>query len=245
MPHHCPTILHLDQGPTLVPLCHPWHPKLFPCLFLSGKEGWVQPQGRGEICLDGLSFLPTQKEVSGRLGEEIAKGAGWGRGWGHLGKARKRGGQIRQQGGLSTAGSWRDTDSLEKQPACLPGSGRPPPLSPQIRLSGGRSRFEGRVEVAMAARGNRARQWGLICGEGWGTLEAMVACRQLGLGFANHGLQVGHCCQGLAWLLGGRPGTSSWGVPHAGWCTLGEEFTYGPKPCHKCGSHIPGQQQLA
>ncbi|KAM6441097.1 LOW QUALITY PROTEIN: lysyl oxidase homolog 3 [Liasis olivaceus] len=58
-----------------------------------------------------------------------------------------------------------------------------------IRLSGGRSRFEGRVEVAVGARGNHARQWGLICGEGWGTLEATVACRQLGLGYANHGLQ--------------------------------------------------------
>uniref|UniRef100_A0A674KAW2 Lysyl oxidase like 3 n=1 Tax=Terrapene triunguis TaxID=2587831 RepID=A0A674KAW2_9SAUR len=60
-----------------------------------------------------------------------------------------------------------------------------------IRLSGGRSRFEGRVEVALGTGSSGRPAWGLICGDGWGTLEAMVACRQLGLGFANHGLQVG------------------------------------------------------
>ncbi|MGH0145411.1 UNVERIFIED_CONTAM: hypothetical protein FKN15_040341 [Acipenser sinensis] len=59
-----------------------------------------------------------------------------------------------------------------------------------IRLSGGRNRYEGRMEVMTGVDGNGTEQWGLICGEGWGTKEAMVVCRQLGLGFANQGLQV-------------------------------------------------------
>lgn len=202
-----PPILHLDQGLTLVPLCHPWHPKLFPCLFLSGKESWSSLREEVRYAWVVRPSAPTQKEVSGRLWEEIAKGAILGNPEKGEGKSGSRGASLSLAVG-GTPTPWR--------------SSRPASLSPQIRLSGGRSRFEGRVEVAVAARGNRARQWGLICGEGWGTLEAMVACRQLGLGFANHGLQVGHCCQGQAWLLGGRLGITSWGVPHAGWCTLGE-----------------------
>ncbi|NXW77656.1 LOX3B oxidase, partial [Hirundo rustica] len=49
-------------------------------------------------------------------------------------------------------------------------------VSPQIRLAGGRTEFEGRVEV------KRGSKWGTVCSDGWTTKEAMVACRQLGLG---------------------------------------------------------------
>ncbi|XP_029900924.1 lysyl oxidase homolog 3B isoform X2 [Myripristis murdjan] len=61
-------------------------------------------------------------------------------------------------------------------------------LEHSIRITGGRTRYEGRVEVTVSDS-NGTQSWGLICGEGWGTKEAMVVCRQLGLGYANHGLQ--------------------------------------------------------
>ncbi|KAG5265485.1 hypothetical protein AALO_G00243010 [Alosa alosa] len=60
-----------------------------------------------------------------------------------------------------------------------------------VRIGGGRSRYEGRVEVLQALP-NGTQRWGLLCGDGWSTKEAMVVCRQLGLGYANHGLKV--CC---------------------------------------------------
>jgi hypothetical protein len=33
-------------------------------------------------------------------------------------------------------------------------------------------------------------EWGVICGDGWGLLEAGVICKQLGLGFANAAVQT-------------------------------------------------------
>ncbi|XP_024126033.1 lysyl oxidase homolog 3B isoform X4 [Oryzias melastigma] len=61
-------------------------------------------------------------------------------------------------------------------------------LENSIRITGGRTRYEGRVEL-LIPDSNGTQGWGLICGETWTTKEASVACRQLGLGYANQGLQ--------------------------------------------------------
>uniref|UniRef100_A0A671K721 Lysyl oxidase homolog n=1 Tax=Sinocyclocheilus anshuiensis TaxID=1608454 RepID=A0A671K721_9TELE len=57
-----------------------------------------------------------------------------------------------------------------------------------IRLTGGRTQLEGRVELLLST-GSGVRDWGLVCGDGWTSREAMVVCRQLGLGHASSGLR--------------------------------------------------------
>lgn len=53
----------------------------------------------------------------------------------------------------------------------------------QFRLTGGRSSDEGHLEI------NYGGTWGRICGSGFGTSEALVACRHIGYSSVSN-LQV-------------------------------------------------------
>ena len=50
----------------------------------------------------------------------------------------------------------------------------------EVRLVGGQTRYEGRVEVCID------RVWGTVCGINWGTPDSNVVCKQLGhIGLGN------------------------------------------------------------
>ncbi|XP_004749584.1 lysyl oxidase homolog 4 isoform X1 [Mustela putorius furo] len=106
----------------------------------------------------------------------------------------------------------------------------------QVRLAGGRNPQEGVVEVQVEVNG--VRRWGAVCSDHWGLTEAMVACRQLGLGFANHAIKD-------TWYWQGTPGATN--VVMSGVRCSGTELAlqqcqrHGPVLCsHGSGSSSAG-----
>ncbi|XP_038056306.1 neurotrypsin-like [Patiria miniata] len=51
-----------------------------------------------------------------------------------------------------------------------------------VRLMGGSTWYEGRVEVYHEGSGSGHHHWGLVCDDYWGKSDAKVVCRQLGYG---------------------------------------------------------------
>ena len=52
-----------------------------------------------------------------------------------------------------------------------------------MRLAEGNTTLEGRVEICMNS------SWGTVCDRGWDTVDAKVACQQLGFSAAGIDLQ--------------------------------------------------------
>ena len=54
-----------------------------------------------------------------------------------------------------------------------------------VRLAGGNTNTEGRVEIRLDDG-----HWGVSCAHGWGVREAIVTCRHLGLQYAAAALET-------------------------------------------------------
>jgi hypothetical protein len=71
---------------------------------------------------------------------------------------------------------WKDNNCNHAEDAGVDCAVSVPKLS--LRLSGGRTAAEGRLEVQYNG------EWGTVCDDGWNTNSGLVACRQLGYNFS-------------------------------------------------------------
>ncbi len=59
-------------------------------------------------------------------------------------------------------------------------------LENSIRLRGGSTQFEGRVEVCLGGA------WGTVCDDGWSYFDGIVTCRQLGFSTRGKTIQISY-----------------------------------------------------
>ncbi|XP_015263061.1 PREDICTED: lysyl oxidase homolog 2 [Gekko japonicus] len=143
----------------------------------------------GTICHDQWSLVAASvvcRELGFGSAQEAISGARLGQGLGliHLNEVECLGYEKSITDCKFTTDTQRCSHEEDASVRCnVPAMG----FQNQIRLSGGRIPSEGRVEVLRNYNGTL--KWGAVCSDNWGTLEAMVVCRQLNLGYAEHAFQ--------------------------------------------------------
>ena len=98
----------------------------------------------------------------------------------------------------------------------------------EVRLAGGRTEEEGRVEVRLGGQ-----DWGGLCGDGWTVREALVVCRQLGLNYA------------MAALASNLFGQTRAGLVMSGLSCTGSEARLEECLHHQSGVWCPDHQEVA
>ena len=71
-----------------------------------------------------------------------------------------------------------------------------------VRIADGRTSLEGRVEICAK------NTWGTICDDGWGTQEARVVCRQLGLATPGRVFLFGRYIYGIIMICNNIAGAT-------------------------------------